>query len=581
MDPDVTAPTRRPRRLPRLAPLMMAVFACQEVEQPLGDAPLTGEGGADTASGGTAGSSGGKVGGTGGDTGAKGGAGGTLGGTNAGIGGSAASLAGGAPPMPGGAGSGGGAGVSGSVGDPGDGGDPGGGDVDVRFVVVGPIDPASPTPRAGINYYTDWVDADRDGSIFVGFSSSPDTETDFSTGVRFLWTPEAGTVRLPYSSPTVGMYDPSRLSRDGTSLFGDVMKVEVLTPNSTRFGPVSFYRWKEDTGDVAFGPSEAMVNGQIDFVSADGTSALGLVELEADVEAGGGVRSFLWSEGRGFELLSALDWPVGADYTTVSEDFSTIAGVSDDGQGFLWSDPDRFVPLAGIAEFPYCWVSALSSNGNVAFGGCYDEGERSMAFRWTEATGMVAIDVPGQIYASLDGELAFGTDTQLLYRWSETSGGARLEPPADWAMGREYWMELTRNSLSEDGSTIWGYFSVRVGGTLDAPEVSSFRWSEAEGFVRLASLPGREETGILGQSPDGSIQVGASRLPQTAGAAALWDCEGVRDISLELSEGGADLSGVDLTAAYQVWIGSELMIRGSGNSAGNRVAWIAWLPKRC
>lgn len=574
MDPDMRTPMPPPRVVRKLAPLVVAALACQEMEQPLGDSPLTGgEGGVETGDSGAAGSAA-----TDGGTGATGGAGGTK---AAGSGGSATATTGGAPPTAGGPSAGVGAEGGGSSGELGDGGEPE--RPDVRFVVVGPIDPASATPRAETNYYTDWVGADVDGTVFAGFSASPDTDSDFTTRVRFLWTPEAGTVRLPYASPAVGMYHPSRLSGDGKSVFGEVMKIEELTPNATRFGPVSFYRWTEETGDVPFGPSESMSNGQIDFVSADGRAVLGIVELEADVEAGDGhTRLFRWSESGGFELLSTLGWPTRSGCTAVSEDFTTIAGYGEDGKGFLWFDPDRFLPLTGIAEFPYCSASSISRDGSVAFGECHDEStQRTTAFRWTEETGMVTIDVPGSVSAAGDGRLAFGTDGQALHRWSATEGSARLSPPVDWTMGRAYRLELPRGSLSEDGSTIYGQLSVTGGAPLDPPEQSSFRFSEAEGFVRLDSLPGHNESWIHGQTSDGSVQVGLSRLGQSASDAVLWDCAGVRDIARELREGGAELSGMHLTSASRVWVGSRLMIAGSGEAEGNRVAWIAWLPARC
>jgi uncharacterized membrane protein len=378
------------------------------------------------------------------------------------------------------------------------------------------------------------------------------------------------------------MYDPMHLSGDGKSIFGAVMKLEPI-PNGIQFGRVSFYRWTEETGDVPFGPSEAIANGQIDFVSPDGSAAIGLVELEADIEAGNNrVREFRWTESDGFELFSDLDWPPGSGCcTAVNEDLTTLGGIGEGGEGLLWFAPDRSVRLTGIAEFPYCTASSISRDGTVAFGECYDQSEQAIAFRWTEETGMVTIDVPAGIYATSDGRLAFSTDGEALYRWSAMEGSERLEPPLDWAMGNAYRLEILRGSLSDDGSTIYGALSVAVGAALDPREWISFRWSEADGFVRLDPLPGHDASRIQGQTSDGSVQVGTSRLGQSPTDAVLWDCMGVRDIARELREGGADLSGVHLSSASRVWAGSTLMIAGSGESEEGRVAWIAWLPTRC
>jgi hypothetical protein len=566
-----------PRRVGRLATFVVAAFACQEVEQPLGDGPSTGTGGAGAAGGAAVGSAGETVGGTGGDTGARAGAGGTHGGTNAaGNGGSATAGAGGGPPMAGGPGTGGGAGRGGSGNEPGDGGEPDGGDTEVRFVVIGPIDPESPTPRDGIGFYVDWVEADASGSVFAGFSGFTDPATDFASGARFLWTAEGGTVTLPYASPKVGMYAVAHLSRDGKSVFGPVMKVEQLE-NSTQYGPVAFYRWTADTGDVPFGPSEPMWNGQIDFVGADGNVALGLVELRADVEAGiGNARPFRWSESRGFELLSTLGWTEDADFTAVSDDGTVIAGTGENGQGFLWFDPDRVVRLTDLGGFQYCWVSSLSSDGTIAFGSCQNEEPApEQAFRWTAETGMVAIDLPGGFLASEDGSVAIGTDGAALYRFSASDGAERLEPPAAWVAGSSYSIQVWRGALSRDGSTVWGKVSTNAASM-------AFRWSEATGFVRLDPLPDHDVADVHGQTFDGAVQVGLSKLGQSTIDATLWDCAGPRDIARELEDGGADLQGVHLGWASHVWADSTLMIAGSGAVPGGyRVAWIAWLPNRC
>lgn len=586
MDPNMRAPMPATRMVRKLAPLVVAAFACQEVEQSLGDGPLAGAGGAESEDGGEAGSTGGTVGGTEGATGATGGtgatgsAGDTNGGTKAaGSGGSATAATGGAQPTAGGSGTGGDAEGGGAAGELGDGGEPS--NPDVRFVVVGALDPLSATPRAGVNYYTDWDDADINGSVLAGFSASPDPDSPATTGVRFLWTPEAGMIRLPYSSPAVGAYSLSHLSDDGKSLFGEVAKLEAI-PNGIQLGPVSFYRWTEETGDVPFGPSEAMWNGQIDFVSPDGSAAIGLVELEADLEAGNNsVREFRWTESDGFELFSDLDWPPGSGCcTAVNEDLTTLGGIGEGGEGFLWFAPDRSVRLTGIAESPYCTASSISRDGTVAFGECYDASEQAIAFRWTEETGMVTIDVPAGISATGDGRVAFSTDGEALYRWSAMEGSERLEPPFDWTMERAYRLDFWRGNLSEDGSTIWGQLSVAVGAALDPPELISFRWSEVDGFVRLDPLLEHDASWIQGQTSDGAVHVGSSRLG-SASDAVLWDCMGVRDVARELREGGADLSGVHLSSASRVWVGSTLMIAGSGEPEGGRVAWIAWLPTRC
>jgi hypothetical protein len=449
-----------------------------------------------------------------------------------------------------------------------------------RFVLLGALDPVDPMPRQDRTYAVDLVGASGDGSVLAGYSRFYDSTLDAPNGVRFFWSAESGVVKLPSGSPDSGLHAPSILSAGGTSLFGSVFRMEVID-GGRWFHRYSFYRWTKDRGDALFGPEPELYDGQLDFVSADGTTALGLSE-----EIGTGtVRPFRWRQGGRFEYLSSLGWPADGDYTAVSEGLNVIAGVRKSGDsGFIWFEPDRFFEL-GLPGFPSCSAATLSRDGTTAFGACYDvispKPPMPKAFRWTAQTGIVAMDGPAYTETTRDGRIAMGSDWDALYRWTAESGEVKWEPSADRISTAQYRLEMAKGSLSEDGSSVYGALLLREANS-DPSGGRSFRWSESEGFVQLEALAGHHLSFISAGARDGSVQVGLSGIRGGVRDAVLWDCQGVRDVARELTEAGIDLQGVHLTMASHVWAGPALMIAGSGLAAGGGGrAWIAWLSRRC
>ncbi|MES1186276.1 MAG: hypothetical protein ABUL60_20865 [Myxococcales bacterium] len=447
-----------------------------------------------------------------------------------------------------------------------------------RFEIIPSLDPSGPL-RDSVLYSGQWVSASADGAVLAGVSAVYDDAATYSpSGVRFLWTADRKTEALPSGSPESGLFEAETMNEDGTSLFGRVSKFEQLTPTSSSFGPVSFFRWTRAGGDVRFGPPDSMISGQIDFVSADGKTAVGAVAHTVDEYLG-----FRWTEGSGFAYLSDLGWPPDATPTAISGDGEVIALNRDPTQPFIWSEANQFVALGTLPDFSYCLVGSLSRDGNVALGSCSDtSGDLTTTFRWTTDGGLVDLSLPGYADSTSDGGVAVGTDGLALYRWTEGKQTRKFEPPLSWAAGARYSISLNPGaSLSRDGSTLRGRFLLDDG----TPEWASypFRWNEADGFVRLEPLPNHAHGAVVAQTSDGSVQAGVCWSGKERGEAVLWDRYGVRDIARELTEAGIDLHGLQLESVSYVWSGSSLMVAGAGvdrEKTGNGHAWIAWLPKR-
>ena len=454
-----------------------------------------------------------------------------------------------------------------------------------RFLFIGPMDPTgSLQPRR--QYYVTLTGVSDDGSALVGTSTFYDTATN--GGVNFYWSQASGVVTLvPPATPARTISLAPKVTPDGFTVFG--------------FYDGGAYRWTRQAGYQFFAVRWPSADRTF---SRDGTVVWG--------------RSFRWrlSDGLvGFDLLPA--WPRDGyyldpqpfdcgcgRYSPFSDDGNVVAGSlpasSAPGpqlvQGFIWSDPSTLDGLAPMSGTSACWVSALSRDGTTAFGGCaQDPYSTRTAFRWTAATGMVPIGPTGDdVYytdTTRDGRIAMGRNgVNTFSRWTADAGAVQLQPSSNTFDPARYSLAMTAGSLGDDGTSIYGR-AVRTdfqpGFEEERPE-DAFRWSVAEGFVRLGPQPGHDISTVTAAAPDGSVQVGISRsrrgpslafLPQSL---VLWDCKGVRDIVAELTAAGVDLQGNNgLSDVVRIWSGASIMIVGYGVVGGVAGLFIAWLPRRC
>ena len=160
----------------------------------------------------------------------------------------------------------------------------------------------------------------------------------------------------------------------------------------------------------------------------------------------------------------------------------------------------------------------ISADGSVVVGYSYTELGIGV-FRWTSAGGMTDLGVEigdhnltsksynsGSLSVSVDGSVVAGTrygvDGYEPFRWTVTDGMAYLGilpgTAGSFTIG-----------LSADGSTLFGSSHIPISMTPFEYSYEVFRWTSADGIVRLGALPRGPESEATGISADGSVIVGA------------------------------------------------------------------------
>jgi probable HAF family extracellular repeat protein len=299
-------------------------------------------------------------------------------------------------------------------------------------------------------------DVSADGSVVVGEFT---TLTELNA---FRWTATGSTLR------------PSVLEVSGVSPSGSVVVGRYLTAN----GPEAF-RWTaggtfEGLGDF---PGVRMDSGAFD-ASADGSVIIGY-GTAADSEA------FRWTQATGMVGLGFL--PGG--YTQ-----SVALGVSADGafvvgynggfglrdQAYRWSAQTGMIGLGFLPEAITSIAHRVSADGSVVVGAndlppppASIHG-RLLAFRWTEAEGMVSLgDLPGgrllsdAFDVSADGSVIVGSSEgfrpdgvavpQAFY-WTAETGMLNLREMLISAgvNNLDGWQLGSAQGVSADGLTIVG-----------------------------------------------------------------------------------------------------------------------------
>ena len=185
-----------------------------------------------------------------------------------------------------------------------------------------------------------------------------------------------------------------------------------------------------------------------------------------------------------------------------------------------------FQGLGGLpgSTLPYYQAFALSDDGSTVVGrGTRHEGPTE-AFRWTQATGMVALNVPvGSAVAygvSADGSVVVGYSGGHGFRWTQGTGGEMLFSGLAYGVSDDGSVVVgtdgqsnkalrwpggalgngIANGVSGDGQVVVGDFS---NGTVRRP----FHWTAATGIVELP-VPGTGHISALAANYDGSIIVG-------------------------------------------------------------------------
>ena len=225
-----------------------------------------------------------------------------------------------------------------------------------------------------------------DGNVVVG-----DMMDSVGYMVAFKWTPSAG---LEFLGALGGV--------GGTALAASYDGSTIVGGAETRDEQRLAFRWRQGQGMTALGaPNVSAATG----VSANGNVVIG------NVNQGGTVRAFYWTEATGAQMMTGFG---GANIAAndISPDGRVIVGYADypdhTRHACRWLDPSQ--PPQDIHTFsdsPQSIANAVSDDGNLIVGQYYPSGGSFWrAFRWTPQRGMEDLNT---VYAGLltDGSVLF------------------------------------------------------------------------------------------------------------------------------------------------------------------------------
>lgn len=281
-------------------------------------------------------------------------------------------------------------------------------------------------------------------------------------------------------------------------------------------------------------------------VSADGSTVVGRIY------AGGGSEAFRWTFSGGIERLGHLPGSNGFDVAYgVSGNGSLVVGYGG-GKAFEWTQATGMVALASTQSYAYSNALAVSADGSSIVG-----------YATTSAFGPSGILGPGLATGvSADGRVIVGsTPNGEIFRWTSATGTVALGSGG-------------ASAISIDGSTI-------VGSRASTSDSSTaFRWTASTGVVDLGTFRGNNHSEADGASGNGSVIVGRS-FAFGGGAsfsqqAFIWDArDGMRNLQDVLTADGLNLTGWQLTEATAV-SANGLTITGLGiDPQGENEAWVA------
>jgi probable HAF family extracellular repeat protein len=240
----------------------------------------------------------------------------------------------------------------------------------------------------------------------------------------------------------------------------------------------------------------------------------------------------------------------------VSADGSVIVGNSISsryGAGpFRWTESSGMVAL-DFDPTPYANYTAngVSADGSVIVGS-----RRGTAFRWTQSNGIVdLVNLSGGSYGSnangvsADGSVIVGYSGDTAFRWTQETGMVSLGALS----GSSY--SSNANGVSADGSVIIG-----------SSNGQAFRWTQETGMVGLGS-----NSSASGVSADGSVIVGTS-----ANRAFRWTQEtGMVSLKETLIGEGLDVSGWTLFSPNAISADGFTIVGHGINPSGQGEAWVA------
>lgn len=313
-------------------------------------------------------------------------------------------------------------------------------------------------------------------------------------------------------------------------------------------------------GDLSGGDFHSQAWG----VSADGSVVVGKSHSAGGVGGDYYIEAFRWTQDGGITVLE--DLPIGvteSEAYAVTDDGILIVGTVGD-EATRWTSEFGWDSLGG----PHRGAYGVSPSGHVIVGGP-SNGRAGEAWKWTEADGAVGLgDLLGGVFdstawaVSADGQTIVGHGASDFggeaFRWTEADGMIGLGDLPGGNFGS------AALDVSADGAVVVGYGLTQAG-------MEAVRWTEHDG---MESLGGRSSQ-ARATSSAGSVIVGNNR-PESGNEAFVWDSHhGMRSLQQVLIDGGVDMTGWSLTAAFDISADGNVVVGAGVNPSGNIEAYLA------
>lgn len=322
-------------------------------------------------------------------------------------------------------------------------------------------------------------------------------------------------------------------------------------------------------------------------VSADSLVVVGSDYSDFSV---GVEQAFRWTVDQGPQGLGLLPGTQRSRANAVSADGTVIVGSSndvvdfDDGGAFRWTSSQGMMSLGTLPDGRrFGAANGVSGDGDVIVGGAPTaDGKGNEAVRWTSAGGAIGLgDLPGGEFNSMatgvsaDGSVIAGwgriQDASSsgsifhAFRWTEATGMVAL---GDLPGGNAH---STAYAISDDGTTIVGLSSGSSG-------VKTFRWTQSTGMISISPGSFFQPWDVSG---DGSVVVGSGPTGDPRGTAVIWDAiNGQRSLAAVLEDVyGVSLGGWTLEEASGISADGTTIVGWGFSPDEKPFAWVAVIPE--
>lgn len=311
------------------------------------------------------------------------------------------------------------------------------------FIFRSPFAYSAPTYSGTIQQYTN--------GYISGLSNNGLITTSFDFGGGAFYSAQPGnTVSLGTFNSYNRLYSTG-ISGNGQVAIGhggDTMNYTITEA----------YSWTASNGFVGLGFLSGGNSSQAYGISYDGSVIVGTGNSSNFVS-----EAFIWTSGTGMVGLGTLDGTGQSQANAVSGDGSIIVGSSNIGyniEAFRWTTETGMVSISpGYSSNAY----GISSDGSTIVGYLVNADGYDRAFRWTQTTGTLelgALDGDSSIAraTNADGSVVVGSvNNSVAFRWTEPTGMQSLASVlTSTGVNMTGWQLQNASFINSDGSIIAG-----------------------------------------------------------------------------------------------------------------------------